>query len=263
MATIQWGGTLPSGRRVAVSGLLGLSIVLGSNLLGGTSLLLGLDGGRFAAQQRLDVLVPVRGFKRCVDYQNGFEFVYPATWLADQRLYRRYAERMERERSLDLPSLRSRRRPEGPPEPAAAFGPAGSTGEENASVIVAPIRDGFRVQGLGTPEEAATRFLENSVAPDGSGRTATLLASGSRTDATDNLYYWMEFLVEGPGRDGTTFRRHNVSSYVACNGLLYTFTCQCTEGADWERDGAALREAVRSFRLINSGAAAAGFPGRL
>jgi hypothetical protein len=46
--------------------------VLGSNLLGGTSLLLGLDGGRFAAQQRLDVLVPVRGFKRCVDYQNGF-----------------------------------------------------------------------------------------------------------------------------------------------------------------------------------------------
>lgn len=137
VATIQWGGTLPSGRRVAVSGLLGLSIggwvptpppptatpaaarpfndlaslgpplaptatrlewqldcgclaqarrsyppcsacprptcaVLGSNLLGGTSLLLGLDGGRFAAQQRLDVLVPVRGFKRCVDYQNGF-----------------------------------------------------------------------------------------------------------------------------------------------------------------------------------------------
>ena len=61
----------------------------------------------------------------------------------------------------------------------------------------------------------------------------------------------------------TTFRRHNVSSYVACNGLLYTFTCQCTEGADWERDGAALREAARSFRLINSGAAAAGFPGRL
>ena len=180
---------------------------------------------------------------------------------------------------------------------------------------MAPIRDGFRVQGLGTPEEAATRFLENPVAPDGSGRTATLLASGSRcaclpacwsalqrlqprargglqpahcgreladapgsvrlaedpvprrrlrrTDAADNLYYWMEFLVEGPGRGGTTFRRHNVSSYVACNGLLYTFTCQCTEGADWERDGAALREAARSFRPINSGAAAAGFPGRL
>jgi hypothetical protein len=33
------------------------------------------------------------------------EFLYPASWLADQRLYRRYAERLERQRSLDPPAL--------------------------------------------------------------------------------------------------------------------------------------------------------------
>lgn len=45
---------------------------LGGNLGGITSWLLGLDGGRLAAKLHADVLVPVRGFKRCVDAANGY-----------------------------------------------------------------------------------------------------------------------------------------------------------------------------------------------
>lgn len=45
---------------------------LGGNLGGCTSFLLGLDGGNFAHQVKLDVVVPVKGFRRCVDYQYGF-----------------------------------------------------------------------------------------------------------------------------------------------------------------------------------------------
>lgn len=45
---------------------------LGGNLGGVTSWLFGLDGGQLAGQLHLDVLVPVRGFKRCVDAANGF-----------------------------------------------------------------------------------------------------------------------------------------------------------------------------------------------
>lgn len=94
----------------------------------------------------------------------GYTFLYPAQWLADQTLYRRYAERIERQAALDPPSLRGgrTRRAGGGAEPTAAFGPAGSTGEENISVVVAPIRDGFTLQRMGTPEEAATRFLETT-----------------------------------------------------------------------------------------------------
>ncbi len=59
----------------------------------------------------------------------GFTFVYPARWLADQTLYRRYAERVERQAALDPPSLaRERTRRAAAPEPAAAYGPAGSSG---------------------------------------------------------------------------------------------------------------------------------------
>ena len=34
------------------------------------------------------------------------EFQYPASWLVDQRLFRRAAEAAEKRRSLDPPSLR-------------------------------------------------------------------------------------------------------------------------------------------------------------
>lgn len=82
---IKWGGTLPSARRAILGTALGFGIALGGNLGGITSFLLGLDGGKLASTTRLDVLIPVRGYKRCLDYQNGYEFLYPASWLADQR----------------------------------------------------------------------------------------------------------------------------------------------------------------------------------
>lgn len=47
-------------------------------------------------------------------------------------------------------------------------------GEENISVIVAPIYEGFNLRGLGTPDEAAQYFLDNIVAPAGSDKTAKL-----------------------------------------------------------------------------------------
>ena len=52
--------------------MLPLNAVLGSNFLGTTSLLLSLDGGELAGRLKLDSLIPVNGYKRCVDYQNGF-----------------------------------------------------------------------------------------------------------------------------------------------------------------------------------------------
>lgn len=48
-----------------------LPAALGGNLFGVTSWLLSLDGGKLAEASRLDVLVPVGGFRRCLDAQNG------------------------------------------------------------------------------------------------------------------------------------------------------------------------------------------------
>lgn len=248
-------------RRVALAAFSGLGITLVGNLFGVSSFLLGLDGGKNAASSRLDAIIPVKGFKRCIDYQNGFEFLYPATWLADQRLYRRYAERIERSVALDLPSLRNppRRIKKDVYEPSAAYGPPGSTGEDNMSVVVAPIRDGFSLQKMGTPEEAAERFMQ-SVAPANSNKVATLITAGSRRDPIDGeLYYVMEFLVEAPGK----FKRHNVAVYGARNGLLYTFNAQAGEDRYTPELAAAYAKSAASFRMTSSGASTAGFPDRL
>ena len=76
-------------------------------------------------------------------------------------------------------------------EPAAAFGPAGSTGEQNISVIVAPIRDGFELQSLGAPKQAAQRFLDNTIAPLGSDLTAELISASERCT-------WFAFMLHAP-----------------------------------------------------------------
>ena len=231
--------------------------MLGGNLFGVSSFLLGLGDAQLAAALRLDVLIPVRGYRRCYDAGNGYEFLYPAAWLADQRLYRRYAVRVES--PIDPPSLRdaARARVRAVAEPSAAFGPAGGSGEENISVIVAPIREGFRLEGMGSPEQAGRDFLANTVAPAGSDRRAELLGASSRVDAGGELYYTMEFTVSSP-----RFARHNLAAYAARNGLLYTLNCQCAE-RDWARDEEGFRRAAASFAIISSGAGAAGFPDRL
>ncbi|KAK9836401.1 hypothetical protein WJX84_007515 [Apatococcus fuscideae] len=244
--TISWGGRQPSGRRALLSALTGTSIVLISNLGGTTSALLGLAGGETARSAHLDVLYPIQGYKRCLDSQNGYEFVYPSKWLADQRLFRRYAARVEQRSGLDLPSpaRRPQRRPVA--EPTAAFGPAGSTGEENVSVVVAPIMPGFSLQSLGSAEEAAARFLSTVIAPPGSKLQTTLIISTSRQDEGGTLYYTLEYTVKGP-----SFFRHNLSVYASRGGQLYTLNAQAAEER-WQDTQLVkqFRRAASSFHIL-------------
>lgn len=72
METVQWGGTLPSGRRAIIGGLTGLTIALVGNLGGLTSFVLSLDGGRLASSSRADVLIPVLGYKRALNKDTGY-----------------------------------------------------------------------------------------------------------------------------------------------------------------------------------------------
>lgn len=47
-------------------------------------------------------------------------------------------------------------------------------------MIVAPIYAGFRLESLGSPADAAAKFLDSIVAPPQSGKTAALVAAGQR-----------------------------------------------------------------------------------
>jgi hypothetical protein len=74
------------------------------------------------------------------------EFIYPSSWVGDQTLLYREVKRAELQRSLDPPPLKNGRlssRPRSISEPVAAFGPPGSNGELNVSVIVSPVPQDF------------------------------------------------------------------------------------------------------------------------
>ena len=71
------------------------------------------------------------------------EFVYPETWVGDQRLLYRAVEKAERQRLYGINKNDVGRR-NGLIEPIVAFGPPGSSGELNVSVVVAPIPYDFR-----------------------------------------------------------------------------------------------------------------------
>mmetsp|Transcript_23501 Transcript_23501/g.56213 ORF Transcript_23501/g.56213 Transcript_23501/m.56213 type:complete len:310 (-) Transcript_23501:544-1473(-) len=179
--TVSWGGRLPSTRRAVLGFLGGFSIAFFANFAGISSFLLSLDGGNFARALRLDVLIPVSGFKRCFVPRDGFELLVPRDWLADQTLYRRAAARAER--SLDPPSLRDRRPRKDKFEPVAGFGPPGTSGEDNLSVIVAPIQPGKALSDLGSPETVGEGLLQR-LAPPGSQKETVLIAAGQEMYAT-------------------------------------------------------------------------------
>lgn len=73
---------------------------------------------------------------------NVAEFIFPKTWVGDQRLLYRSVQRGEKERALDLPSLQQQSKRKSI-DPIVAFGPPGSNGELNVSVVVAPTVAGF------------------------------------------------------------------------------------------------------------------------
>lgn len=195
------GGRLPSTRRLLLGGGLSTAVVLFGNLGGATSgLLSATDAGVEAARKaRLDVIFPVRGATRAISYADGWEFEKPAAWLQDATVARRVAAAGEASRPLD-PLAAPRRATRAVAEPGAAYGPPGSTGETNASVIVAPIEPGFSLRSLGDAGGAASTFLSQTFPPD-SGRTATLIAADERTDGAGTLYYVWRYRVAGAAFD--------------------------------------------------------------
>ncbi|GAU29347.1 hypothetical protein TSUD_31530 [Trifolium subterraneum] len=192
-------------------------VALGANFGGITSFFLGLSpqNGR---KLKLDVLYPIGGYT---------QFIYPVNWVGDQTLLYRAAKKREMELSLDPPPLNSRPR-SNVTEPVVAFGPPGSNGELNVSVIVSPVAQDFLIEAFGSPEEVGKAVIRTIT---GSGQRpdlkGTLVKSNLREDPVRNAkYYELEFRVESP-----SFRRHNVCVCCARDGRLYTLNAQAPESA--------------------------------
>ncbi|CAN1355865.1 PsbP domain-containing protein 7, chloroplastic, partial [Linum perenne] len=176
------------------------------------------------------------------------EFIYPANWVGDQTLLYRAAAKTERQRSLDPPPLNSsisgdeRRRRSN--DPAVAFGPPGSTGELNVSVIVSPVSPDFSIEAFGGAEEVGQAIVR-TIAGRRPGVKGTLMQSRLRLDSERNVkYYELEFRVES-----SSFQRHNVAVCCAVDGRLFTLNAQSPESG-WMNVEKDFRRIAESFRLV-------------
>ncbi|KAL5566054.1 hypothetical protein UlMin_029218 [Ulmus minor] len=237
-------------RRRLLVGLGTASLVaVGADFGGITSFLLGLSP-ETSRNLKLDVIYPIGGYNRCIDTNEGFEFIYPASWVGDQRLLYRAAEKRELERSLDPPPLnnsKSNDRLRNVNQPAVAFGPPGTSGELNVSVIVSPVSLDFKIEAFGGPREVGEALVQTIT---GSGKRpevkGTLVESTLREDSTKNVkYYELEFKVESP-----SFRRHNVAVFCVRNGRLFTLNAQAPESM-WPEVQPDFQTIAKSFALLS------------
>ena len=195
------------------------------------------------------------GFKRYYDERQRFEFIFPAAYVLDQRIYMQQQDRAYNQRMMD-PTLASL--PPGGGRPpsrrsqqgiAVALGPAGETGAENLSVVVGSLAPGFTLRGaLGSPTEGAERLLKETIAKQAVVRETTLLGAAERTSAKSGRpLYQFEYRVDYESES-------QPPSYTICvvgsaNGELFTFASRVPE-AVWSERAAALREAASSFVLF-------------
>ncbi|XP_058084363.1 psbP domain-containing protein 7, chloroplastic [Magnolia sinica] len=239
-------------RRRLLAGVGSASLVaVGANFAGVTSFLLGFSP-EIGRRLKLDVLYPVEGYSRCLETNEGFEFIYPANWVGDQRLLYRAAGKAELERSLDPPPLsdkKSVRPPKKINEPIVAFGPPGSNGELNVSVIVSPVPLDFSIEAFGGPKEVGEAVIRTI---SGSGRSpdinVTLIDSALREDPSRKInYYKLEFRVQS-----SSFLRHNVAVCASCEGRLFTLNAQAPESA-WPEVREEFHTIADSFSLTSEG----------
>lgn len=187
-------GTSP--RRIFLSILSGTGIALSGNFLGITSTLLATISEDTVEKSGLDLYFPRGEYKRC--RSSLYTFVVPSEWVADT--FVELAKAQRNVQPLEL-QMKSQRRGGSTTLPDAAYGPPGrlngkgvsESGDTNVSVIVTDGMRNFSLQTLGGPSEAANKLLQLSIAPEGSGRIATLV---SAIEDTSRKVYQLEFNVD-------------------------------------------------------------------
>lgn len=114
------------------------------------------------------------------------------------------------------------------------------------SVVLSKVSPGFSLQrNLGTPTNAAETFLRLTLAPEGSGRTATLV---NAEEDVDRQLYQFEYTVDR-GERGPPLRA--ISLIAVRNGDdLLTLTVVAPQ-QEWEvtSEEAKLRKVASSFHL--------------
>lgn len=220
-----------------VAGSVGLAI--GANFLGITSALLS-NSGSSAQNTILADLYEINGFRRYSSDDKEYSYLVPDNWIPDRMVLMNHLKLRE------LPKeLREKSSLQGMPDSAFILGEGGRR-IDNVSVIKAKVEPGFEMRKtLGTPREAL-QYLTKSLAPTGSGKAITIIDAKEDADASGNLKYVFEYVVN---KETWETGRHTVSIVMFKPPLdLYTATVVVGEN-EWPVLGKTAAAIAESFQL--------------
>ncbi|MGB3239561.1 MAG: photosystem II reaction center PsbP [Geitlerinemataceae cyanobacterium] len=159
-------------------------------------------------------VAPTSGLKAYVDSYDGYEFLYPNSWI----------EVNTTNATLDV----------------VFHDLIDST--ENVSVILNPVPGDRTLADLGTPTEVGYRLSKSAIAPSESDRVAEL-TSAEEHEYDGNLYYILEYAVKQPQGE-----RHNLASIAISRGQLFTFNVSTSEKR-WSKMQDRFKTVVNSFHV--------------
>jgi photosystem II oxygen-evolving enhancer protein 2 len=157
---------------------------------------------------------PTSGLKAYVDSYDGYEFLYPNSWV-----------------EVNVANL----------ELDVIFRDLIET-TENVSVILNPVADEKTLAELGTPTEVGYTLSKTAIAPPGSNRVAEL-TNAEEHEYDGNPYYILEYAVKLPQGE-----RHNLASVAIRRGQLFTLNVSTTEKR-WSKMQEQLKTVVNSFHV--------------
>lgn len=248
-------GTSP--RRIFVSLCSSIGIALTGDLFGITSAVLNVLPEDAVESTSLDTYYPRGDLKRYKSDEYKYTFVYPKEWVADQAVFLLKQQQIVKRLDYTMSSSSiSSSSSSSQLIPDAAFGPPGklnskgvSQSDTNVSIIVSTSTQ----QGLSlskilgpSPEIAANTLLDNSIAPPGSGRTATLISAIEENRNNVPLYQF-EYII-----DKGTKKLQSISVITVRGSDLITLTVVSPMN-DWENGDYAknLRKIANSFKLLS------------
>lgn len=240
-------GTSP--RRIFLSFVSATGIALGGNFLGVTSNLLTTLPEDQVEATGIDTYFPRGEYKRCRTPE--YTFVVPKEWVADT--FVELAKAQRKIQPLDYSMQKSGGRINTLPD--SAYGPPGrlnqkgvsQAGDTNVSAIVSSGFTGFTLRGaLGSAQDAAETLLSKSIAPEGSGRVATLLRA---VEDRGGETYKFEYIIDR-GTRGPPLKNIAVIAASPQGDKLFTLTvvAPVEKWKDTNYDSK-LRKIADSFRL--------------
>jgi photosystem II oxygen-evolving enhancer protein 2 len=115
--------------------------------------------------------------------------------------------------------------------------------DETLSLVISSVDADDELSQLGSAVAVGERLRRTAIAPEGSGRDATLVEARERQD-NGHTFYDLEYAVHLADRD-----RHELATVVVDRGRLYTLAASTNE-VRWPKVKGLFDQVIRSFSLL-------------